>query len=83
MKKNKSIRSRIIIGFVFLAFLIALTFSLFNFLLIYVVEDAFIDSVLKEEGERLERGIPYHPEVIQWFKGITSELGIPYRLPST
>ncbi len=36
----------------------------------------------EEEGERLERGIPYHPEVIEWFKGITSELGIPDRLPS-
>jgi LDH2 family malate/lactate/ureidoglycolate dehydrogenase len=36
----------------------------------------------EEEGERMERGIPYHPEVIQWFKGITSELGIPDRLPS-
>jgi LDH2 family malate/lactate/ureidoglycolate dehydrogenase len=35
----------------------------------------------EEEGERLERGIPYHPEVIEWFKGITSELGIPDRLP--
>jgi LDH2 family malate/lactate/ureidoglycolate dehydrogenase len=36
----------------------------------------------EEEAERMERGIPYHPEVIQWFKGITSELGIPDRLPS-
>ena len=36
----------------------------------------------EEEGERLERGIPYHPEVIEWFKSITSELGIPDRLPS-
>lgn len=36
----------------------------------------------EEEGERMERGIPYHPEVIQWFKAIASELGIPDRLPS-
>lgn len=35
----------------------------------------------EEEGMRLERGIPYHPEVMGWFKQITSELGIPNRLP--
>jgi LDH2 family malate/lactate/ureidoglycolate dehydrogenase len=36
----------------------------------------------EEEAERMERGIPYHPEVIQWFKAIASELGIPDRLPN-
>jgi L-2-hydroxycarboxylate dehydrogenase (NAD+) len=36
----------------------------------------------EEEMERRERGIPYHPEVIGWFKEITSELGIPDRLPA-
>jgi LDH2 family malate/lactate/ureidoglycolate dehydrogenase len=39
---------------------------------------------LPEEEEaaiRRERGIPYHPEVIEWFKGITAELGIEDRLP--
>lgn len=36
----------------------------------------------EEEAERLERGIPYHPEVIEWFASITSELGIPNKLPT-
>ena len=30
--------------------------------------------------ERRARGIPYHPEVIEWFQGIIAELGIPDRL---
>ena len=34
----------------------------------------------EEEIERYERGIPYHPEVIEWFRGITAELDVPYRL---
>ncbi len=34
----------------------------------------------EEEIERLRRGIPYHPEVIEWFRGITAELGLPNRL---
>ena len=36
----------------------------------------------EEEVIRRERGIPYHPEVIEWFKGMISELGIRDRLPS-
>ena len=36
----------------------------------------------EEEVIRRERGIPYHPEVIEWFKGMISELGIKDRLPS-
>jgi len=35
----------------------------------------------EEETLRLERGIPYHPEVLEWFKGIITELGIEDRLP--
>ncbi|MBI4306500.1 MAG: Ldh family oxidoreductase, partial [Chloroflexi bacterium] len=34
------------------------------------------------EMERMVNGIPYHPEVIEWFKGIVGELGIKDRLPS-
>lgn len=34
----------------------------------------------EEEIERLEHGIPYHPEVIEWFKSITAELELPSRL---
>jgi L-2-hydroxycarboxylate dehydrogenase (NAD+) len=30
--------------------------------------------------EREDKGIPYHPEVIEWFKGICDELDIPWRL---
>jgi hypothetical protein len=30
--------------------------------------------------EREEKGIPYHPEVIEWFRGICEELDIPWRL---
>ena len=29
---------------------------------------------------RAEIGIPFHPEVIEWFQDITSELDIPYNL---
>ena len=32
------------------------------------------------EIERREHGIPYHPEVIDWFRGITDELNIEWRL---
>ena len=31
----------------------------------------------EEEKQRLENGIPYHPEVIQWFRETTTELGLP------
>jgi LDH2 family malate/lactate/ureidoglycolate dehydrogenase len=34
----------------------------------------------EEEIERREHGIPYHPEVIDWFRSITAELDIPWRL---
>ena len=37
----------------------------------------------EEEAIRRELGIPYHPEVIEWFKGVIEELGIDDRLPST
>ena len=30
--------------------------------------------------ERRKNGIPYHPEVIDWFKDITNELSIKWRL---
>lgn len=36
----------------------------------------------EEEVERRAHGIPYHPEVIGWFKGIVNELGLKDRLPS-
>ena len=55
MKIKKSIRKRIVIGFASLALLVALIFSLFNFLLIYVIEDSFIDGILKEEATRIEQ----------------------------
>jgi LDH2 family malate/lactate/ureidoglycolate dehydrogenase len=34
----------------------------------------------ENEKKRTERGIPLHPEVIEWFKGACAELGIPYAL---
>lgn len=34
----------------------------------------------EEEIERLRHGIPYHPEVIEWFQGITAEFELPNRL---
>ncbi|MBC63023.1 MAG: malate dehydrogenase [Chloroflexi bacterium] len=34
----------------------------------------------EEEIERRKNGIPYHPEVIDWFKDITNELSIKWRL---
>ena len=36
----------------------------------------------EEEAERRENGIPYHPEVIDWFRHITGELDINWRLTS-
>ena len=36
----------------------------------------------EEEIERNQNGIPYHPEVIDWFRGITGELNIDWRLTS-
>ena len=32
------------------------------------------------EQERRQRGIPLHPEVIQWFQATCAEMDIPYRL---
>ncbi len=34
----------------------------------------------EEEIDRLERGVPLHPEVIDWFKGICAEFDIPFEL---
>ncbi len=34
----------------------------------------------EEEEERNAHGIPYHPEVIDWFRGISAELGLDWRL---
>jgi hypothetical protein len=31
-------------------------------------------------ADRIKNGIPLHPEVVDWFRGITSELDIPWRL---
>ncbi len=33
------------------------------------------------ELDRRENGIPYHPEVIQWFRKTTGELGVEHQLP--
>jgi LDH2 family malate/lactate/ureidoglycolate dehydrogenase len=37
----------------------------------------------EEKIEREEKGIPYHPEVIEWFHGICKELDIPWRLTAS
>jgi LDH2 family malate/lactate/ureidoglycolate dehydrogenase len=34
----------------------------------------------EEEIDRRKHGIPLHPEVIEWFRSVTSELGIPWTL---
>lgn len=34
----------------------------------------------EEEAERCERGIPYHPEVVEWFGKATAELGVTNRV---
>ena len=33
----------------------------------------------EEEAERLEKGIPYHPEVLDWFRSIAAELDLTNR----
>jgi LDH2 family malate/lactate/ureidoglycolate dehydrogenase len=33
------------------------------------------------EQERRERGIPYHPQVVDWFKKTAADLGADHRLP--
>ena len=35
----------------------------------------------EDEVDRRANGIPYHPEVIEWFKKTTDELGIEHHLP--
>ena len=45
--------------------------------------DRVVYAGLPEFEEKLEResnGIPYHPEVLEWFKGICAELGINWSL---
>lgn len=45
--------------------------------------DRVVYAGLPEHEEKIEReqtGIPYHPEVIDWFKGICDELNIAWRL---
>lgn len=34
------------------------------------------------EKVRSQKGIPLHPEVVEWFKGSCAELGIPFKLTS-
>ena len=34
----------------------------------------------ESEVERSARGIPFHPEVVEWFRDICDELSIPYIL---
>ena len=34
----------------------------------------------EEEIDRRERGIPFHPGVIDWFRQTTAELGLPDHL---
>jgi hypothetical protein len=34
----------------------------------------------EEVEKRTVHGIPFHPEVIEWFKDICGELSIPYTL---
>ncbi len=34
----------------------------------------------EEEADRRKHGIPLHPEVIEWFRGVTAELGLPWTL---
>ena len=40
-------------------------------------------GLMEEETtiERMEKGIPLHPEVINWFKNICSELSINFNIP--
>ncbi|MFW6174757.1 MAG: Ldh family oxidoreductase [Chloroflexota bacterium] len=35
---------------------------------------------VENEAERREKGVPLHPEVVDWFEGICSELSIPFNL---
>ena len=45
--------------------------------------DRVVYAGLPEYEEKIERedhGIPYHPEVLDWFKGICAELGIDWKL---
>ncbi|MEE8362878.1 MAG: Ldh family oxidoreductase [Dehalococcoidia bacterium] len=35
---------------------------------------------VENEAERRERGVPLHPEVVDWFESISSELSIPFNL---
>jgi len=47
-------------------------------------ERVFYPGLVEEEeaARRQKLGIPYHPEVIEWFKTVQEELGVTDRLPS-
>ena len=38
------------------------------------------ERTIEQEKERIEKGIPLHPEVLDWFKQICAEFSIEYRL---
>ena len=45
------------------------------------VQDAFNEvNTAEQEKERMQQGIPLHPEVLEWFKQICAEFSIEYRL---
>lgn len=54
MMANHSLKKRIIIGFMSFALLIAMVFSLFNFMFLYNVEDTFFDAMIKEEAQYIQ-----------------------------
>ena len=43
-----------------------------------IKESNLYDVYHSEEKERSEKGIPYHPEVVEWFRSITSELNVDF-----
>ena len=44
-----------------------------------VVYPGYIEH--EAEQDRLANGIPYHPEVVEWFKGATADLNVDHNLP--
>ena len=59
MKKPRTIKTRIVLGFSCFAVFIALLFSFFNFIFAYTVEDAFFDRLVKEEARYIN---DYHAQ---------------------
>ena len=60
MKKHRTIKTRIVLGFGFFAVFISLLFSFFNFIFAYTVEDAFFERLVNDEASYINTYYDQH-----------------------